>query len=130
MSFHGPVIIVGMGKPPLSDEMKEAIEKAVQAMWAPKEEKKMKYFRLRAYTPYCGEELTAVAKGESEHEVLASGLPDDLMADCAAEWFDPADYETFGYEDEEEYEEMYYQECGCEIVEISEAEYLEELDRL
>ena len=93
MSFHGPVIIVGMGKPPLSEEMKEAIEKAVQAMWAPKkEEKKMKYFRLRAYIPYCGEELTAVAKGESEHEVLASGLPDDLMADCAAEWFDPADY--------------------------------------
>lgn len=26
MSFHGPVIIVGMGKPPISDEMKEAIE--------------------------------------------------------------------------------------------------------
>ena len=90
----------------------------------------MKYFRLRAYTPYCGEELTAVAKGESEHEVIASGLPDDLMADCASEWFDPADYETFGYEDEEEYEEMYYQECGCEITEISEAEYLEELERL
>ena len=88
----------------------------------------MKYFRLRAYTPYCGEELTAVAKGESEHEVLASGLPDDLMADCASEWFDPADYETFGYEDEEEYEEMYYQECGCEITEIVWNEETDELE--
>lgn len=111
----------------LRKEMKEAI---AQTMWAPKEEKKMKYFHLRAYTPYCGEELIAVAKGESEHEVIASGLPDDLVADCASEWFDPADYETFGYEDEEEYEEMYYQECGCEITEISEAEYLEELAHL
>ena len=85
MSFHGPVIIVGQYQGGLTKEMKEAIEKAAQVMWAPKEEKKMKYFRLRAYTPYCGEELTAVAKGESEHEVVASGLPDDLMADCASE---------------------------------------------
>ena len=38
----------------------------------------------------------------------------------------------FGFynEDEEEYEEMYYQECGCEITEISQAEYLEELKHL
>ena len=43
MNFHGPVIIVGQYQGGLTKEMKEAIEKAVQAMWAPKkEEKKMK----------------------------------------------------------------------------------------
>ena len=37
MNFHGPVIIVGLYQG-LTKEMKEAIEKAAQGMWAPKEE--------------------------------------------------------------------------------------------
>ena len=34
MSFHGPVIIVGMGKPPLTDEMKEAIKEELKYDYA------------------------------------------------------------------------------------------------
>lgn len=122
------VAVVGLGKPPMSQEMKDAISKAAEVAWGVKE-KPMKYFRITAYTPYCGEELVAVAKAADEHELRSSGFPDEVVCDCAAEWFNGEDYETYGYESEEEYEEMFYQECGCEIEEITKEEYEEEKER-
>lgn len=89
----------------------------------------MKYFRLTAYTPYCGEELTAVTMAPSEDDVRLEGLCDRLMEDCAAEWFCGDDYEEHGYESVEEYEEDYYSECGCHVEEITKEEYEEEKEK-
>lgn len=89
----------------------------------------MKYFRLTAYTPYCGEELTAVTMATSEEEVRLSGLCDRLIEDCAAAWFCGDDYEEYGYESEEEYQEDYFGECGCHVEEITKEEYKEEKEK-
>lgn len=83
----------------------------------------MKYFEVTAVTPYCGEELTGFYKAESEDALRESGKIDDLIADCVAEWYDSDEYETYGFDCPEDYEEYYHSESGAEVREISKEEY-------
>lgn len=85
----------------------------------------MKYYRVTAYTPYCGEETTDYIATESNTELAK--FADTLCADNAAEW-EPGwgDYAEEGYETEEEWQEDYYSGCGTRIEEITEAQYKEE----
>lgn len=84
----------------------------------------MKYFEVMAYTPYCGEHLYGYYAAESEADLIESGRTDDLIADCIAEWFDADEYETYGFDSPEEYEEYYHSDSGCEIHEITKEEYV------
>lgn len=113
-----------MQGPVLSKEMRRELLKTVQLLWGPKEkEKPMKYFEVTATTPYCGEELTGYYMAESEEELVASGKVDDLIADCVSEFMDRSDYEEYGFDSEEEWEEYYFEGAGYEAREISFEEY-------
>ena len=81
------------------------------------------YWEVTAYTPYCGEELTEYCVTETAEKPLAFG--DALIADCAAEWGPDFEneYENFGYDSAEDYEESYYADCYCEYRLISEEDY-------
>lgn len=85
----------------------------------------MKYYRVTAYTMYCGEEMTDYIATEDEEELKA--FAQNLCEDNAAEW-EPGwgDYEEEGFDTEEEWQEEYYGTCGARIEEITEAEYKEE----
>lgn len=83
----------------------------------------MKYFEMTASTPYCGEELTGYYEAESEEELYAKGIADALIADCVGEFMDPSDYEDYGFESAEDWEEYYFEGAGVEIREISFEEY-------
>lgn len=83
----------------------------------------MKYFEITATTPYCGEELTGYYMAESEDELYSNGKVDDLIADCVSEFMDRSDYEDYGFDSEEAWEEYYFEGSGVEIREISEEEY-------
>lgn len=98
-------------------------EQVVKFLWIDTEGKRMKYFEVTATTPYCGEELTGFYAAESEFALRESGKLDRLIEDCVAEWFDADEYETYGFESPEDYEEYYYCDSGVEIREISKEEY-------
>lgn len=83
----------------------------------------MKYFEATAVTPYCGEELTGFYAAESEDALRESGKLDELISDCIAEWFDGDEYETYGFDCPEDYEEYYYSDSGVELREITKEEY-------
>lgn len=83
----------------------------------------MKYFEATAVTPYCGEELTGFYMAESEEKLRESGELDRLIEDCIAKWFDSDEYDTYGFESPEEYEEYYYSDSGVEVREITKEEY-------
>ena len=83
----------------------------------------MKYFQMTAYTPYCGEELTSYEMAESEEELYTSGKADALIDDCIASYMDPSDYEDYGFESEEEWDEYYREGSGVEIIEITKQSY-------
>lgn len=83
----------------------------------------MKYFEVTATTPYCGEELTGYYQAASEAELYTSGRIDDLIADCIGEFMDPSDYEDYGFESAEDWEEYYMEGSGADIREISQEEY-------
>ena len=83
----------------------------------------MKYFQMTAYTPYCGEELTSYEMAESEEELYASGKADALIDDCINSYMDSSDYEDYGFESEEEWDEYYREGSGVEIIEITKQSY-------
>ena len=83
----------------------------------------MKYFEATATTPYCGEELTGFYMCESEEILRESGVLDSLMEDCIAEWFDGDEYDTYGFDSPEEYEEYYFSDSSVSVREISKEEY-------
>lgn len=83
----------------------------------------MKYFEVTASTPYCGEELTGFYMAESEEKLRESGKLDELIDDCVAEWFDADEYDTYGFDSPEDYEEYYYSDSCVEVREISKEEY-------
>ena len=98
-------------------------EQVVKFLWIDTEGKRMKYFEVTATTPYCGEELTGFYAAESEFALHESGKLDRLIEDCVAEWFDADEYETYGFESPEDYEEYYYSDSGVEVREITKEEY-------
>ena len=83
----------------------------------------MKYFEATACTPYCGEELTGFYMAESEDSLRESGKLDELIEDCVAEWFDSDEYDTYGFDSPEDYEEYYFADSGVTVREISKEEY-------
>lgn len=87
----------------------------------------MKYYRVTAYTPYCGEEMEDFIATEDQDELTS--FADALCSDCAAEWAPDFEdwYEDQGYDSAEEYEEYYYSQCCVNIEEITEDEYKEEM---
>lgn len=98
-------------------------EQVVKFLWIDTEGKRMKYFEVTATTPYCGEELTGFYAAESEFALRESGKLDRLIEDCVAEWFDADEYDTYGFDSSEDYEEYYYCDSGVEIREITKDEY-------
>ena len=98
-------------------------EQVVKFLWIDTEGKRMKYFEATATTPYCGEELTGFYAAESEFALRESGKLDRLIEDCVAEWFDSDEYDTYGFESPEDYEEYYYSDSGVEVREITKEEY-------
>lgn len=100
-------------------------EQVVKFLWIDTEgmSKRMKYFEATATTPYCGEELTGFYMAESEFALRESGKLDELIEDCVAEWFDADEYDTYGFESPEDYEEYYFADSGVSIREISKEEY-------
>ncbi len=98
-------------------------EQVVKFLWIDTEGKRMKYFEVTATTPYCGEELTGFYAAESEFALRESGKLDRLIEDCVAEWFDADEYDTYGFDSPEDYEEYYYSDSGVEIREITKEEY-------
>ena len=83
----------------------------------------VKYWEVKAYTPYCGEELVdycITLDGEKPTKFM-----DALIEDCAAEWGPDFEneYENFGYDSAEDYEESYYADCGASCREISKDDY-------
>lgn len=85
----------------------------------------MKYYRVTAYTMYCGEEMTDYIATEDLEELQE--FTQNLCEDNAAEWKPNwADYAENGYESEEEWQEDYYSSASATVVEITEEEYKEE----
>ena len=85
----------------------------------------MKYYRVTAYTMYCGEETTDYIATDNEGQLRSFAL--HLAEENAMEW-EPCwvDYEENGYESEEDWQEEYYGSCDARIEEITEEEYKEE----
>lgn len=84
----------------------------------------MKYYRVTAYTMYCGEETTDYLATDDQWRLRTFAV--DLCEENAAEW-EPCfeDFEEQGYDSEEDWQEEYYGSCGTRIEEITKEEYIE-----
>ena len=83
----------------------------------------MKYYLVTTYTCYCGEHFyhyVAIPENESISDEKWADLFYDWVADDAAEWWDDQSEEKYDSYDD------YLCECGYDVEEISEAEYLAE----
>ena len=83
----------------------------------------MKYYLVTTYTCYCGEHFyhyAAIPEGESPCDEKWADLFYGWVADDAAEWWDDQSEEEYDSYDD------YLCECGYDVEEISEAEYLAE----
>ena len=86
----------------------------------------MKYYLITTYTCYVGEHFyhyVAIPEGESIEDYKWAALFDEWVAEDANDWWDE--------QSEEEYDSFddYLCECGYDIEEISEAEYLADCGR-
>ena len=81
----------------------------------------MKYYLVITYTCYCGEHFyhyVAIPEGESPEDAKWADLFYGWVVDDAAEWWDDQSEEEYDSYDD------YLCECGYDVEEISEAEYL------
>ena len=81
----------------------------------------MKYYLVTTYTCYCGEHFyhyVAIPEGESPSDARWADLFYCWMCDDAFEWWDDQSEEEYDSYDD------YLSECGYDVEEISEAEYL------
>ena len=81
----------------------------------------MKYYLITTYTCYCGEHFyhyVAIPEGESPSDEKWADLFYGWVADDAAEWWDDQSEEEYDSYDD------YLSECGYDVEEISEEEYL------
>lgn len=73
----------------------------------------MKYFKIYAYTCYCGEDITEYCEAKDLDEAEFHG--ETLMFDNAENWW---------HRHEEEYPwEMWVEDCGYEVEEITKEEF-------
>ena len=84
---------------------------------------KFYYWEVTAQTGYCGEELSEYCITTTDEPPRAFG--DDLMAEVAAQWAPDfeTDYEDYGYESPEDYEESFYADCDVTYRSITKEEY-------
>lgn len=82
------------------------------------------YYRITAYTPYCGEEISIAVSASSDDELRKLG--DELVEDCAGEFIYEhiSDWKEDGYDTREEAEEDFYSGCCFKVEEITEEAYL------
>ena len=81
----------------------------------------MKYYLITTYTCYCGEHFyhyVAIPEGESPSDEKWADLFYGWVADDASEWWDDQSEEEYDSYDD------YLCECGYDVEEISEEEYL------
>lgn len=81
----------------------------------------MKYYLVITYTCYCGEyfyHYVAIPEGESPSDEKWADLFYGWVSDDAAEWWDEQSEEEYDSYDD------YLCECGYDVEEITEAEYL------
>lgn len=79
----------------------------------------MRYFKIRAYTAYCGEEITEYYEAHNWDE--AEDYGETLMFDNAENWFH-AHEDEYGPEDTCPWE-MWVEDCGYEVEEITKEEF-------
>ena len=82
----------------------------------------MKYYMITTYTCYCGEDMyhyMAIPEGRSIEEDEFMEIIFGWLAEDAYEWWDDQSAEEF----DDDYD-AYLGECGYDIEEISEEEYL------
>ena len=86
----------------------------------------MKYYRVTAYTMYCGEETTDYIATNGEEELRE--FVNELQEENAIEW-EPgwSHYEEEGFDSEEDWQEEYFSSAGARVEEISEEEYKKEI---
>ena len=81
----------------------------------------MKYYRVTAYTCYCGEqtdEYIAIPDNESYESDKWLAVIDDIIDTNAFEWWDDQSREEY----DDDYD-AYRAECGCDITEVTKEEY-------
>lgn len=86
----------------------------------------MKYYLITTYTGYCGENFyhyVAIPEGESPEDIKWIDLFYEWVADDAFEWWDDQSEEEYDCYDD------YLADCGYDIKEISEAEYLADCEK-
>ena len=81
----------------------------------------MKYWRIEAYTPYCGETYTCYEEAESIHEL--NERIGEAIYECACEW---QDGDTIEDDFDGDFDE-YVASCGADIYEITKEEYEREV---
>lgn len=78
-----------------------------------------RFWRITAYTPFCGEEKIAYYSGTSEAKMHK--FAQEVTEDNANEWWDSTIEEDYGMDEVE-----YYGECGYGFEEISYETFREE----
>lgn len=81
----------------------------------------MRYWRIEAYTPYCGETYTCYEMAEDPKNL--NSRIGDAIYECACEWQDGDVIEDDFDGDFEEY----VASCGADIYEITYDEYFREV---
>ena len=86
----------------------------------------MKYYRVTAYTMYCGEETTDYIATDNEKKLHSFGQ--DLAEENAMEW-EPCwvDYKDQGYDSEEDWQDEYFGSANYRVEEITKEEYVKEI---
>lgn len=78
-----------------------------------------RYWRITAYTPFCGEDKIAYYSGTDEAKMHK--FAEEVTEDNAAEWWDSSIEEDYGMDEAE-----YLGECGYGFEEISYETFREE----
>ena len=77
----------------------------------------MKYWSVRASTPYCGEDCFCFIEAENYDEAERKAW--EIMYENANEWYDDEAAQEYDWDD-------YLADCYCDIVEIDLEDYLAE----
>ena len=88
----------------------------------------MKYFYVKIESPYVGEELDEYCTAETQDELYESGKIDELIRDNTMLWCDGGEYEMYGFDSYEDFEEYYISDSMVTIKEITKEEYEESLE--
>ena len=84
-----------------------------------------RYYRVTAYTPYCGEELTKYIVTEFENELMQ--FAQGVLADCIGENITRhSEFESYGFADFKDWADEYEEKSDVRIEEITLEEWLKE----